>query len=736
MLTKIKEELESFGVFSTPIPQFIYKLAATIPNERVDEKMKLTIAISELITFTSQFRRNIVHYNGSLIPINAITFCINNSGTGKDSTVNTMRRNFEDGYNLINEVRMKYAVERAIKTATSRNIAKANEPTGYTRFLEEPTPIFVGLSTNEGFIRYLNELDEDGLGSGIMFSGEFASDLESSSVIIQNLQLLSELYDEGKKEVKVLKNKENQSKEIKNLPVSALFLTSPETILYQEDIKKKFKLQFTSKLARRSFFSFNPKNLPFPTYESVDELLATQLHQSEIANNLRKELTLFSKEVAKNQLLNKGIAIALSKEAKNLMILYKNYNERYSEEVIENRFPLTKIVTKHLYWKAFKLSGAFAIYKGETEISQESYKQAIAFTEMLNEDMKNFEIELEKESYEVFTSFMRSVTNTQTKHFINIHTLKKMGFITGTNNLASKIKDLCHLAGSCDESGIYRPLDDGIEYSKIVKTNIMGISFVAVKGSKEDRAKASSKGYSYEQISFDMLKQLLEGDFAYSPFEFKDGIRSKTNVTGKIKWVALDIDNSLFTDEQVHEILANFNHHIARTSDKDNPYKFRLLLELDSYVDLDETTYKAFISSIKEFLALDIDILPKSQIYFSYSGRDVLSVTNKQPLEVREHLINAYEKSPQTVTELSNLTAKQKEAILSNPYDTFRYAYEAKSGEGSISLIRAAKHAKDLGMSKEDILALMENINSYWIYPMEEQRFKNTILDQIKNWRY
>ncbi len=36
------------------------------------------------------------------------------------------------------------------------------------------------------------------------------------------LNMISELYDEGSKEVKIVKARENQSKEVKNLPVSAL----------------------------------------------------------------------------------------------------------------------------------------------------------------------------------------------------------------------------------------------------------------------------------------------------------------------------------------------------------------------------------------------------------------------------------------------------------------------------------------------------------------------------------
>lgn len=730
MLNRLKRELDNRGVFKTKLPDFLIELANTIPTN-LPEKMKLTISVSALITFTSMFRRNIQHYNGSLIPINAITFCISNSGSGKDSSVNAMKKNFNESYEVIQRIRIDKAIEKAKEEAKSKRLAKANEPVGYSKCLKNPLPLFVATSTPEGFIRYLNELDEEGIGSGSIYVGEFGDELMNSSSIISILQLLSELYDEGKKELKVLKSQENQSKEIKNLPVSGLFITSPDNIIYNEDIKKKFKLQFTSKLARRSFFTYINEKLDTNDNIEISDVLSRELELTQEAIRLRKKHSDRALELTKELLTKLKQPISIEPKAKELYILYKAYNEALSD-TLNSQYSISKIATRHLYWKALKLSGAIAIYKGEDSISEQSYREAIAFTELLTEDMKNFEIELDKENYEIFSSYMQRITKDKT--FIDIHTLKKLGYIKGTTNLTAKVKDLCYLAGSYDKSGIYIPSEKGIEYSKIVKSNQVGVSFKECKGTKEERFNNCSKGFIYEKVSFNDLKDMLKGDYAYSPFEFKDGIRNKENTINKIKWIALDVDKSELTDEDIHNQLREFNHHIVRTSDKSNPYKFRILLELDSYVDLNDTQYKKFIQSISDFILIKVDILPKSQIYFSYSNRDILSVVDKNTIEVRDHLINSYIDKPST--DISTLTDKQKLSMLSSPTDTFYYAYNAKDGEGSCSLIRAAKHAKDLGMSKEQVLELMESINSYWIYPMERQRFENTILNYIRSWKF
>lgn len=734
MTTKelLYEELQRRGAFSTPLPKFISDLMDTIPNNRIDPKMKMTIAISELMLFASQFRRNIMHWNSSLIPINAITFCISASGTGKDSSVNAMRKNYQKGYEKINHMRIEKAKDLAKSIARSKNLARAEEPEVYEKFYERPMPLFVAPSTNEGYIQYLNSLDRSGIGSGYLLSGEIGAELLTSPTIISNLQLLAELYDEGKKEVKVIKDKDKQSQEIKNLPVSALFMGSPENILYDSGVKQKFKTEFTTKLARRSFFNFNPFQMDTPTYNNVEELLNEEIKLEDKAKEL---ITFYNNAfdlVAISQLRKIGQPLAIAKETRELCILYRKYNIEISNE-IPRQYPISRLVAGHLYWKALKLSGAFALVKGKDVIEEEDYLQAINFTELLNEDMKNFEAELVKEPYELFAGLCQQILQ-DNKCFVDVHTLKKMGYISASSNINHKLKELATLAGSYDTSGIYKATEGGIEYTKIVKTNVSGISYLTCTGTKEQRKTICAKNFEYAEIAFANLADMLSGDYAYCPFKFKDGIRRNDAIEGGIKWIALDVDKSDFTDEQMHEILGAFNHHIARTSDKDNPFKYRILLELDSVVDLDDKNYKSFIKSIAKYLGLHVDVLPRSQIYFSYANRNVLSQINGHPIETREHVLYAYEtKSNDNPTKL---TDAQKDALLSDKLTTFAYAYEAPDGQGSLRLYRAARHAKDLGMNQDEVIDLIREINDYWISPMPSDRLENTILKQIRSWEF
>ena len=92
---------------------------------------------------------------------------------------------------------------------------------------------------------------------------------------------------------------------------------------------------------------------------------------------------------------------------------------------------------------------------------------------------------------------------------------------------------------------------------------------------------------------------------------------------------------------------------------------------------------------------------------------------------MRSHLLIANDSTNEPfVQKVENLTKAQLTTLLNNPTSTFVYAYEAKQGEGSLNLYRAAKHAKDLGMTKEQIVELIEDINNYWEYPMDHSRLE------------
>lgn len=758
MLELLKEDLQKDGVFTDSIPEIFIAIVDAIPNQLIPYRMKLTIATSEAMLFASHLRRNIHHWNGSMIPVNAITFSIAASGTGKDSSVNAARKCFKPGYDLIEQKRKDIAQERAITQATLAGKENPHEWNAYREFYVTPNPLFVAPSTTEGFIQHLNDLDDAGIGAGFIYSGEFGAEIHNGGMIVDNIKLLAEVYDEGSKEVKVLKARENQSREIKSLPVSALFVGSQDNIIYDEVTKRIFKREFSTKLARRSFFNYNPQTVEAPTYEDipkdkrVEYMFQKEMEIEDLAVAERLRVQEYIRELTQVSLMGIGQPLEVDDDVRVMFTKYKRYNEEKAQ-TIKAQYPISKLVRMHLQWKALKLAGAIALLSGENHITKTHYVQSINYCEMLDKDMILFEQELVKEPYELFVDFMRQNAD-EGKYSMSLHTLRKLGYIPTSGSVTAKMKELVHLSSSYDKDGVYTTCEEGICFEMIMKTDISGVSYKPVDNSRLlqlveqgankdvlDKAKTgvaaqAVDGFAFDEVTFEDLAELLAGHFAYSPFQFKDGVRGKNDqIVSGCKWLYIDVDTSTITDEEAHFMLMDINHHITRTSNKDNAFKFRVLIELDAIVNIPDRQWKWFMQSITESLALTADPLPKSQIAFSYGdeGRTILSVTDANPLEVKEHLIKSAEME-ESKPKPTKLSKPQQKALLEDPLETFQYAFEAPNGQGSRNMIRAAHHAVDLGASREDVIALMHQINNYWDYPMPEDRLQATIIAQIERW--
>ena len=100
---------------------------------------------------------------------------------------------------------------------------------------------------------------------------------------------------------------------------------------------------------------------------------------------------------------------------------------------------------------------------------------------------------------------------------------------------------------SVGESGsgiIYEPLSItstlGISYKEIDNSALhkaiaADASADELKDIKKRIALQTSDGYSYGETTFEELGDLLTGDYAYTPFHFKDGIRNRSNIIGLIR---------------------------------------------------------------------------------------------------------------------------------------------------------------------------------------------------------
>lgn len=748
ILEQAKAELTALGAFSADLPPIVDLVAKSIPINTIPDRMKLIISISEIISFASQFRRNIWHWDGFEFPINATSFVIAGSGEGKDLTVKAVRRCFAVATANILEERKTLAKKIAISAASEAGETPPYEYENYKKFYSAPPPTLIAPTTPQGLIQHLNDIADLPLGAGSIYAGEFGDELATNANMLEIVKIIAEVFDTGDKESVYTKGKEFRSKEITAMALNALFVSSSKYILYDYSVKKKFLIAFESKLARRSLFCYIPKSMPKDDNIPLAELTRQERELSVSANKFKELVSEGAVKVANYHMRKNNDLIQINDEVQDLFNIYKLYNDRVSD-TINHKFPLSKLVRKHLQWKALKLAGAFAIMEESDSILPEHYISAIKFCEQLDSDMMLFEQDLVKEQYEIFSDFMQS-NAVNGKTTLTLHELKKSGYLSSQGSPLSKMKELTHLASSYDPNGIYTYDNDGVYYEQIIKVDGLTLSYkpvdnsriekavasgneLAISREKEQVAKSAATDFIPVSVAFSDLGDLLLDDNAYSPFIFKNNTRGKDNIQSGAKFIVLDIDKSNITYEEAHFILQDINHHIAQTSNAANPFKFRILIELDSVVDVSAQVWKHFYTSIAKSLAFNVDVLPQSQIFYSYRNRTVLSVTDKSPIAVRDHLMLAHDKVNEKAIIEKPLTTPQKRALLDDELTTFSYAFECIEN-GSLNLIRAAKHARDLGMPKDEIIELMYRISNYWAYPLDETRMQNTIISQIDRW--
>ena len=53
---------------------------------------------------------------------------------------------------------------------------------------------------------------------------------------------------------------------------------------------------------------------------------------------------------------------------------------------------------------------------------------------------------------------------------------------------------------------------------------------------------------------------------------------------------------------------------------------------------------------------------------------------------------------------------------------------------GGLNLIKAARKAKSLGMSNDEVVALLHRINNYWAYPLSDEIMQTKVVNQVLRW--
>jgi hypothetical protein len=372
-----------------------------------------------------------------------------------------------------------------------------------------------------------------------------------------------------------------------------------------------------------------------------------------------------------------------------------------------------------------KLAGVFALWDLRESVSLQDIEEAIYIVELFGKYLESYEQYASKESYELLCDYFE----VHPDHTLTLHELKKRGFITGTAGIDARVKELVKLADSlAGSNGIIKFEGDTMSYKPFEKVGEHHASYVETTGSKQERALKCHSGFVYKQTIFAKLKVILENYVAYTPFKFQDGKRSNDNIISGATWVAVDVDNTDIDMYEMHDILGDYNHHISTTSNSDNIYKYRIIIEFNNIVDLPPREWKSFLTAVVKELGLDADPITytKSQIQFGYKGSKVLSTLDGDPYDIASALKEA--SKVVGIGKENKPTLTQARRLLDNPLETFKFAFNDNVEARSLMLFRVWKMAKDLGARQDECEQLMRDLNyNFWTDGVDDKRFESYV---------
>jgi len=250
------------------------------------------------------------------------------------------------------------------------------------------------------------------------------------------------------------------------------------------------------------------------------------------------------------------------------------------------------------------------------------------------------------------------------------------------------------------------------------------LSYRHVDGlSKDERTKFVYFTH-FVKTDFKNLAKMLKGDYIYSPFNFVGRRRGNDTVIGTTRFIVIDVDNTNIDIAIRHEQLKDEGlvHIIATTSNRADMNKYRVLLLLDSEVDVAE--YKQVVRGVKEYgLIEDMDVgasIKAAGVMYAYKGSTIYSNFKGNMLNVADYKFNS--KESDYAIDLLDTTK------ISNDWLSFS---KAVPGSRSKTLLAAAFKMQAMGYSKNDIANIVYFINKHMVSPKTKAEVDRRVLNVI-----
>jgi len=724
VLSQFEDSLRAEGAFDKNKNKVAEAMISVLGDD-VPYTMGLAIANFTMASFVGHFHYKIHIEDDNQVPANMIVFILAKSGAKKTSSVTKLEKIIQPGLDVIQMIRKNKA----------EILAKENDVP-----VPKLMPLSNALSTVPGLLANLNSFKAEGIGLPSMIVDEVSTAIDSNLDFIPNVEVVSQLFDAGDCKVKVLKDKEQQSDEVKGMGMNALFIGSEKGILEEKQILKKFETEFISKLARRCYFVYPVFRQEAETIEDVKSYMAKLKEKKLSLKDKEEYIKELSCKIAGN-LVAKDSDLNIIVPTEDCMDLKDQYEIWCAEKakLIPDEEEHRILEQQHRHWKAFKLAGAYAVWDMSHTIEKEHMLQAIYSAELTSNDLTKFINMARREPYEIVLDMFGK----EPQRVFTLHELIKLRILKSDNQIEALIRgansklgttshveyimgrlsyhEHCRVTVDYEHWASYKGVSSVAELTAINIENGLEPD-LAKRVAKETIAKEAATGYKCKQAVWSDLAKLLCNNCAYIPFRFKTeeegasvseytkgtegGIRRKDNIISPATWVVFDIDKTDVSIDEMRDNLSDYTYHMSRGSDPHNPYKYRIIMPLDIEIELDSTRWKHFMKALAGVIGADIDDLPQSQFFYGYSGNEVYSNIG-EPLLASEIVSQL----PTETKKITRISKGGRTLLWEDRKNEFKYFYNVSSGQGlHMGLFRMMTHMVDLGFNADEIRSMIEDI--------------------------
>ena len=664
----------------------------------------------------SMMRATISTKDRGEIPVNIYALALATSGYGKGHSVNIMETDF------LKDFRDRF-MEDTLPIISERNLwVIANKRAGHSG--KDPQeeydrveksykgagafPFTFDSGTPPAVKQLRQKLLLSSAGSINLQIDEIGSNLVGSTDV---LNLFLELYDQGLVKQKLTKNTaENQREEELDgkTPTNMLLFGTPSALFNGGPVEDQFYHFLETGYARRCIFGFGQESR-----------IASNLSPQEIYDNLTQPNNNATIQRWAHHFYNLadpaifGWKMEVPDDVAIELIAYRVACEKAAKMLPEHE-EIKKSEMSHRYFKALKLAGAFAFVDGSTEVELTHLHSAMKLVE---ESGLSFQTILNREKpYEKLAKYIAG-SNTELTHAdLN----QALPFYKQSQAARNEMMTLAMAWAYKKHIIIKKSFVDGIEFFK-------GETLAETDLEKMTISYSSHWAYHYlaEKVPFEQLHVLTQAqDMHWSNHHFKNGHRAEENVLAGFNLVVIDVDGGISLNA-VHELMQDYKF-MTYTTKRHTPEnnRFRLILPMNYYLELDQQEYKEFMNGVMAWLPFETDesANQRAKKWQSFEG-------GQYHYNLKGELLDVLDFIPKTSRNEIHKQNNQKLESLDNLERWF--AQRIANGNRNNQMIKYALCLVDAGWDLPSVKERVHAFNKMLNDPISDQEIDSTILRTV-----